>query len=144
MAINNGWNNEREQLRSLLVSRRQKVTEDLQIRMARIRETGSAPPAASEAEDEDSADLDLVMVEIAAATLRRIDHAFERLRDGSYGICARCHGSIGQARLRALPFAVCCQACESARERETRIRQESGRRLWAERLADAAVSREER
>jgi RNA polymerase-binding transcription factor DksA len=144
MATNNIWNGEREQLRSLLVSRRQKVTEDLQVRMARIRETGSAPPAASEADDDDSADVDLVMVEIATATLRRIDHAFERLREGSYGVCARCHGAIGAARLRALPFAVCCQACESARERETRIRQESGRRVWAERLAEAAVVRDER
>jgi RNA polymerase-binding transcription factor DksA len=53
-----------------------------------------------------------------AETLARIDEALVRLDAGEYGSCAECDGDISERRLRALPFAVRCQACEERREEE--------------------------
>jgi len=51
-----------------------------------------------------------------ADTMARIDAALGRLDDGRYGSCVECEGEIAERRLRALPFAVRCQACEQRRE----------------------------
>ena len=64
-------------------------------------------------------DLDAALADLATTTIHRIDQALERLDVGTYGLCTRCGDPIGEARLRALPFAVCCRHCEAARERET-------------------------
>jgi len=53
-----------------------------------------------------------------AETLKRIDEALVRLDAGDYGSCVECAGEIAERRLRALPFAVRCQACEESREGE--------------------------
>ena len=55
---------------------------------------------------------------LRAETLIRIDEALVRLDAGEYGSCAECDGEVSERRLRALPFAVRCQACEEGREQE--------------------------
>jgi RNA polymerase-binding transcription factor DksA len=103
-------------LRDWLDARRHALNENLQLRIARIREHGSNVMPLKEADESDLNDLDVVLVEIATVTLRRIDEAIERLDDGRYGFCTRCFRPIAEARLRAMPFAVCCRQCESERE----------------------------
>jgi DnaK suppressor protein len=49
-------------------------------------------------------------------TLRKIEAALRRLDGGAYGDCAECGTPIATARLKALPFALRCTACEGARE----------------------------
>jgi DnaK suppressor protein len=44
----------------------------------------------------------------AQQTLAQIDHALERIDDGSYGTCERCGKSIGRERLLARPAATLC------------------------------------
>ena len=119
-----------ERLRTLLKARRAEVADDLQRRLARIRETAGEAKPADPLDDVEVGELDLAMVEFASATLRRIDVAMERLDEGRYGRCTRCHRAIGEARLRAMPFAVCCQACEAAREAERR-RAVPPKRVWS-------------
>jgi RNA polymerase-binding transcription factor DksA len=46
-------------------------------------------------------ELDLGLLEIRAETIRRIDHAIERIDAGIYGICDECGGRITAERLRA-------------------------------------------
>ena len=118
MATTHQRRGDRQTLRATLDARRRQIADDLQLRIARIRENGSHATPTDEPDDTDSCDLDVMLVDIGTATLRRIDLALERLDDGDYGLCARCRGPIGEARLRALPFAVCCRQCESVRERE--------------------------
>ncbi len=48
--------------------------------------------------------------------LIRIDDAFQRLDDGSYGICAHCSEPIGLPRLQALPWASYCIGCQEREE----------------------------
>jgi DnaK suppressor protein len=48
--------------------------------------------------------------------LGKIDEAFTRLDDGSYGSCEECGGEIGVERLKARPVATFCIGCKSAQE----------------------------
>jgi len=46
----------------------------------------------------------------------KIDEAFERIGDGTYGRCEECGGEIGIERLKARPVTTLCIACKSAQE----------------------------
>jgi DnaK suppressor protein len=52
--------------------------------------------------------------------LVRIDAALERLEQGAYGTCATCGALIERRRLAALPWAIRCTSCETARETSVR------------------------
>jgi RNA polymerase-binding transcription factor len=87
----------------------------------RIRDSRSAQPRdvrdlgeASHAEH--GGDVGLLLLQMQADTLRRIDEALLRLEAGKYGTCIACAREIAAPRLRALPFAVRCTACEGKRE----------------------------
>jgi len=41
----------------------------------------------------------------------RVRAALDRIRDGTYGHCARCQRPIGEARLEAMPDVVLCVQC---------------------------------
>jgi DnaK suppressor protein len=47
--------------------------------------------------------------------LGKVEEAFERLDDGTYGACAECGKAIPVARLDALPYATLCVECASQR-----------------------------
>ncbi len=52
-----------------------------------------------------------------------IEEAIRRIDEGTYGVCESCGGPIEHPRLKALPFAKKCVACQSASERgRTRYR----------------------
>jgi RNA polymerase-binding transcription factor len=63
-------------------------------------------------------DIDLALLQMRSETVRRIDAALVRLEAGTYGSCVECAKAISEPRLRALPFAARCQACEERREEE--------------------------
>jgi DnaK suppressor protein len=48
--------------------------------------------------------------------LSKIDEAFARLHDGSYGRCEECGSEIGVERLRARPVTTLCIQCKSEQE----------------------------
>ena len=48
--------------------------------------------------------------------LHMIQHALERINDGSFGICVDCGGSIRLKRLQALPWASLCIPCQEQAE----------------------------
>ena len=53
-------------------------------------------------------ELDEGLGEGAQQTLSQIDRALEKLGDGTYGVCERCGGPVGDERLRARPWATLC------------------------------------
>jgi DnaK suppressor protein len=70
-----------------------------------------------EAADADiQGDIDVALLQMRADALTRINEALFRLDAGQYGACLECEGKISERRLRALPFAVRCQACEERYE----------------------------
>ena len=54
------------------------------------------------------------LLEQARSHLADCDVAQERLAAGTYGVCERCGGAIGAARLEARPAARTCITCAAA------------------------------
>lgn len=55
------------------------------------------------------------LLDQAMVHLDDLDLAFERLRDGTYGICVKCGQCIAIERLMALPATKTCVVCASRR-----------------------------
>jgi RNA polymerase-binding transcription factor len=86
-------------------------------------------------------DIDLALLQMRAETVRRIDAALGRLEAGTYGSCVECAKEIAERRLRALPFAVRCQACEAKHEEaHARSQQLAQRRGSASLFSDVVSS----
>lgn len=51
-----------------------------------------------------------------SARLREVDAALARINDGTYGICLHCEEEIGPRRLKAVPWAGFCIACQQRRD----------------------------
>ena len=65
----------------------------------------------AEASTENLQDIALLQYEIDS--LRRIDSALQRLKDGQFGVCQQCGEAIPQQRLEAQPEAVACLQCQT-------------------------------
>jgi DnaK suppressor protein len=61
--------------------------------------------------------IEVALIQMKGEALARVREALVRLDAGEYGYCAECAGEISEQRLRALPFAVRCTACEALHER---------------------------
>lgn len=62
--------------------------------------------------------IEVALIQMKGETLQRIQEALVRLDAGKYGDCVECGGEIAEQRLRALPFAVRCRACEESCEQQ--------------------------
>jgi RNA polymerase-binding transcription factor DksA len=124
-----------DHLRRALQARRHQLMDDVQRRLLRIRQVDPRAASATEGVEDDTSEIDVGLIEIMNATVHRIDAALERIADGAYGQCARCHGPISEARLRAMPFAVCCHRCEASSERHsTMVHAQPRKSSWEEGL----------
>jgi DnaK suppressor protein len=129
-------------LKQMLSDRRRKIQADVQTRIRGGRaDRPNEVRDDLEASDADiQGDLDMALLQMSAETLLRIDEALVRLDAGEYGSCFECAGEIAERRLRALPFAVRCVACEERREKHGRARQLSERRNGFSLFPDVAGS----
>jgi RNA polymerase-binding transcription factor DksA len=107
--------------------RAREIREDLNRRLAILREDGVAMEArlGVRGEPGDSADaacntLGQVTlgdgIDRASASIAELEAALERLEDGSYGTCEDCDKAIAEDRLAACPAAALCKSCQTARE----------------------------
>jgi DnaK suppressor protein len=62
--------------------------------------------------------IEVALIQMKGETLQRVREALVRLDAGEYGDCVECGGEIAEQRLRALPFAVRCRACEELYEQQ--------------------------
>lgn len=69
---------------------------------------------------------DLSILQEVEGELADIEHALQRLDDGTYGTCEACGKPIGDDRLDALPAARFCLEDQAAAERESRSATASG------------------
>src|SRR5512139_425797 len=58
------------------------------------------------------ADLNILTADRQVNELRDIDAAYERMRQGEFGLCVDCGGEIPAQRLLAYPTAKRCMACQ--------------------------------
>ena len=128
-------------LRKMLQDRRRETQGDVQGRLHDVRtgEPTKVLDAGEHSEADVQDDVELALIQMRAELLVRIDEALARLDAGEYGLCAECDAEILERRLRALPFAVRCTACEDRREqREARHRHVAQRRGGPFLFADMA------
>lgn len=57
--------------------------------------------------------------------LREIEAALRRISSGTYGFCTICGQPIAEDRLRALPYASCCQHCQKEKPQRPAARPQS-------------------
>ena len=123
------------ELRNILEERRREICGQVQGKIRDVRTEGANNPnvgvldAAESSEADIQDDIEFALIQMKSETLNKVDAALRRLKEGSYGNCFECGGEIAQARLRALPFAVRCKACEESREsaeRRERMAQKRG------------------
>ena len=69
---------------------------------------------------------DLSILEHIDAELADVEHALQRLDDGTYGTCEACGRPIGDERLEAMPAARFCLDDQSVAEREARAHYSQG------------------
>jgi RNA polymerase-binding transcription factor len=124
------------ELRNMLTERRRQLQDEVQ---SRIRDGRTDRPNDVrddvEVSDADAqGDIELALLHMRAETLKRIEEALVRLDAGKYGSCFECDSEIAERRLRALPFAVRCQACQKRREE-----QQGQARQLAQRRASLAL-----
>nr|WP_230945218.1 TraR/DksA family transcriptional regulator [Burkholderia cepacia] len=78
---------------------------------------GAAPDEGDEANADLFVDVDHALIGMKLTELRAVGRAQQRMRDGSYGECIDCDGSVGYERLLARPTAERCTHCQSIYER---------------------------
>jgi DnaK suppressor protein len=106
-----------EFLRRMLEDRRREIQEKLRsIRETLPAETSVVRDAEEQSVDDFVQEVDFALMQMKSQTLKRIDEALTRLEKGRYGVCADCGQEIAEARLRALPFATLCRACQEDEE----------------------------
>ena len=49
--------------------------------------------------------------------LMQIDEAFNRMREGAYGVCTNCGVEVGEKRLLAVPWTPFCIDCQELQEK---------------------------
>lgn len=64
------------------------------------------------------ADFNLTIVDRQVQGLRDIELAFQRIKNGEYGLCIDCGDDVPFNRLQAYPTAKRCIVCQQKRERE--------------------------
>ena len=106
-----------ERFRTLLESRmaesqRVLTNAEQETRANAARHGDSADQAAAEYERQTLAH----KADIARQTIRRLEDALKRMKQGSFGECAQCGGEIEVKRLDAIPWAMYCVKCQEARE----------------------------
>jgi DnaK suppressor protein len=108
----------RSGLRRILEERRRELQGEIESRLRRARDDHQGK-GGDEIDVADAAmrlDLEQSLLQMRSETLVRIDEALVRLGDGDYGECVACGAEIAEQRLRVLPFAIRCLACEGTRE----------------------------
>jgi DnaK suppressor protein len=112
----------------MLEQRRHAILNDV---LQEVREASEAASSAHAGDVRDTGDegeamlqdaLRFSLINMKNGIVIRIDRALERLAEGRYGTCDDCGEDIGTPRLRAMPFAARCRACEQLREDEERQR----------------------
>ena len=106
---------------------------EVQGRIRGVRAEGSEKPhevmdPGETSEVDIQEDIEFALIQMKAETLNKINEAFSRLEEGTYGRCFECGDEIAEQRLRALPFAVRCKDCEEARENAQKRERMASRR----------------
>jgi RNA polymerase-binding protein DksA len=118
-----------KQFRQLLITERAKLADEIK---TIAREASTSPRDASGdlsaytvhmadmAADTYDRELSMNLVSSEQEILYQIDDALKRLDEGTFGICLQCSQPIAMSRLKAVPYASMCIACQRAKEQQSK------------------------
>ena len=118
-----------KQFRQLLITERAKLADEIK---SIAHDASTSPRDASGdlsaytihmadmASDTYERELSMNIVTSEQELLYQIDDALKRLDDGTFGLCQQCNQPITMSRLKAVPYASLCIACQRARESRPR------------------------
>lgn len=116
-----------EHFRTLLLTERERYEAELEGIRSRSMDVEGSLPDEGESGDEDTADLaaammdkeiDLSVEDETMDLINAIDHALEKIDDGTYGICDISGEAIPKSRLELIPWASLTVACQAMSEGE--------------------------
>jgi RNA polymerase-binding protein DksA len=116
-----------DHFRDLLLTERERYEAELEGIRSRSMDVEGSLPDEGESGDEDTADLaaammdkeiDLSVEDETMDLINAIDHALEKLEDGTYGICDISGEPIPKSRLELIPWASLTVACQAMSEGE--------------------------
>jgi DnaK suppressor protein len=129
-------------LQAMLHDRKSELQSLLQrrVRQAPMSRPGGTVDETEQAEADVQEDIEVALIQMKGEALEQVRDALIRLESAEYGNCVDCSGEIAEGRLRAVPFAVRCTACEEAREQARAGERRSGMRQrlptgWADQAA---------
>ena len=117
-------------LRKILMDRRQEVMKEIDGLLGNRmsdeyqRRVDSAPDVGDQALLDTERVRDISLLEMRNKMRQQIDEALAKLEEGTYGRCADCKVEISEKRLRTVPFARRCVACQSKQELLEKIEME--------------------
>lgn len=91
---------------------------ELQGRLVRIEDELEQPASDNFSEQATEREDDEVLEDLGASgaqEIRMIEAALDRIRQGTYGVCANCGETIAAKRLDAVPAAPLCAECAAGR-----------------------------
>jgi DnaK suppressor protein len=138
----NDTTNRDAELKQMLTERLRELQGEVQrrIRDGRLDRSQDVCDAVEHSDAGIQENIEFSLIQMRAETLTRIEAALVRLEAGKYGFCFECERHISERRLRALPFAVRCQACEERREQaQGHSRQQTQRRESVSLFPDAVA-----
>jgi RNA polymerase-binding transcription factor DksA len=113
--------------RGLLLAERDRIQKELEEMQARTARRSKLDSAVEEQDfDENPGDAatetlergtDMALERTVHDILEQVEHSLEKMQDGTYGVCDSCGADIAEVRLRALPYATLCLACQDRLER---------------------------
>ncbi|HUP63785.1 MAG TPA: TraR/DksA family transcriptional regulator [Thermoanaerobaculia bacterium] len=107
------------QLREVLEKKQKEMLESYN----RDRAAGNAQPddgiqdLADKAASAYSKELNFSLSDNDREMLVQIDEALKRMREGGFGVCTNCGTTIGEKRLRAIPWTPFCIDCQELAEK---------------------------
>lgn len=119
-----------ELLRRQLLQRREEIIKEAKIEIGKYVKGEAKQLVETALDDGDwsvidlSEDINLKRLETHRESLRNIDEALRKLKEGTYGICEDCGEEISVERLKVLPFAVLCRDCQEKKEEMEKIERE--------------------
>ncbi len=110
-----------ERFRRILLDKRSEIAGDVtQLKGQALRsqeDEVSVDHMADHGTESYEKDQTIGFIEREGESLRAIDLALKKIKDGSFGLCESCGGKIRKVRLNAIPYARLCLDCQMAEEK---------------------------
>ncbi len=109
---------QQEEYRELLFAQRRSIMQRLRHSSVHLESGRQAGDEGAEVGSDDFIrETGIQIMSDDARKLGSISQALRNLDDGTYGVCQDCSKPIGEARLKAKPYARLCIDCKSEREK---------------------------